>query len=54
LADLGEFEVFIDNQTDSRAWNSTLDLADRFRLSLYDAAYVELRATACIAASDAR
>jgi predicted nucleic acid-binding protein len=42
LADLGEFEVFIDNQTDSRAWNSTLDLADRFRLSLYDAAYVEL------------
>jgi len=42
LTDLSELEIFIDSQTDLRAWNSTLDLADRFRLSVYDAAYVEL------------
>jgi predicted nucleic acid-binding protein len=28
--------------TDTRAWNATLDLGDRFRLTAYDAAYVEL------------
>ena len=42
LEDLGELNIFIDNQTDSRAWNSTLDLADRFRLGVYDGAYVKL------------
>ena len=30
------------NQTDRHAWAETLQLADRFRLTLYDAAYLEL------------
>ena len=42
LADLGELDIIVDALTDARAWNATLDLADRFRLSAYDAAYVEL------------
>jgi predicted nucleic acid-binding protein len=32
----------VDGLTDTRAWNATLDLGDRFRLTAYDAAYVEL------------
>jgi predicted nucleic acid-binding protein len=42
LADLGDLDIVVDGQTDSRAWNATLELADRFGLTLYDAAYVEL------------
>jgi predicted nucleic acid-binding protein len=42
LADLASWDVTVDPHTDSRAWNDTLSLADRFRLTLYDAAYVEL------------
>jgi predicted nucleic acid-binding protein len=42
LADLGDLDIIVDAQTDSRAWNATLELADRFLLTLYDAAYVEL------------
>ena len=34
----------MDAETDARAWSATLDLADRLRLTLYDAAYVELAA----------
>ena len=42
LADLGDLDIVVDAQTDARAWNATLEFADRFRLTVYDAAYVEL------------
>ena len=42
LADLGDLDIVVDAQTDSRAWNATLEFADRFLLTVYDAAYVEL------------
>jgi predicted nucleic acid-binding protein len=42
LADLTLIDVSIDAATDTNAWGTTLHLADRFRLTLYDAAYLEL------------
>lgn len=42
LTDLGDLDIIVDAQTDSRAWNATLEFADRFVLTVYDAAYVEL------------
>ncbi len=42
LADLGSLHIVADQNTDRHAWAATLDLADRFRLTLYDAAYLEL------------
>jgi predicted nucleic acid-binding protein len=42
LADLNDLEISIDADTDTFAWSTTLDLADRFRLTLYDACYLEL------------
>ncbi len=42
LADLAFLEISVDDRTDSNAWGVTLDFADRFRLTVYDAAYVEL------------
>ncbi len=42
LADLDKLDIIVDGLTDARAWSGTLDLADRFRLTLYDAAYLEL------------
>jgi predicted nucleic acid-binding protein len=42
LADLALLDITTDQHTDSRAWGETLSLADRFRLTLYDAAYLEL------------
>lgn len=42
LADLSFLDVSVDDQTDSNAWAATLDLADRFGLTVYDAAYIEL------------
>jgi predicted nucleic acid-binding protein len=42
LADLALLEITIDPQTDNQAWGETLLLADRYRLTLYDAAYLEL------------
>ena len=42
LADLALLDITTDPHTDSLAWGETLALADRFRLSLYDAAYLEL------------
>ena len=42
LDDLAMLEITTDNQTDTHAWAETLQLADRFRLTLYDAAYLEL------------
>jgi predicted nucleic acid-binding protein len=42
LADLALLDITIDQSTDSHSWGETLLLADRFRLTLYDAAYLEL------------
>jgi predicted nucleic acid-binding protein len=42
LADLVLLPVNIDPETDRQAWGPTLHLAERHRLTLYDAAYLEL------------
>ncbi|HKO06085.1 MAG TPA: type II toxin-antitoxin system VapC family toxin [Alphaproteobacteria bacterium] len=42
LADLALLDITADKSTDDHAWTETLELADRFRLTLYDAAYLEL------------
>jgi predicted nucleic acid-binding protein len=42
LADLALLDIATDQQTDSYAWTDTLNLADRFQLTVYDAAYLEL------------
>ena len=42
LADLRALVVAIDPETDHQAWATTLHLAERYRLTLYDAAYLEL------------
>ena len=42
LADLALLDITTDQQTDSCAWTDTLNLADRFQLTVYDAAYLEL------------
>ncbi len=44
LEDLGALDIAVDRETDAHAWAATLALADRFRLTLYDAAYLELAA----------
>jgi predicted nucleic acid-binding protein len=42
LNDLALLDITIDPQTDNQAWAETLVIADRYRLTLYDAAYLEL------------
>jgi len=42
LADLTLLNITTDQQTDSYAWTDTLNLADHFNLTVYDAAYLEL------------
>ena len=42
LADLAILPISIDAETDRQAWGATLRLAERHRLTLYDAAYLEL------------
>lgn len=42
LTDLAILDITIDQQTNAQAWNATMRLADRHRLTLYDAAYLEL------------
>ena len=42
LARLARMPISVDPDTDAHAWTSTLRLADRFRLTAYDAAYLEL------------
>ena len=42
LADLALLDIKIDAQTDYYAWADTLNLADEFHLTIYDAAYLEL------------
>ncbi len=42
LVDLALLPVSVDLETDRHAWGATLSLASRHRLTLYDAAYLEL------------
>ena len=42
LYDLALLDIRTDNHTDTHAWAETLLLADRFRLTMYAAAYLEL------------
>ncbi len=42
LADLRALMVTIDLETDLHAWTTTLQLAERFKLTVYDATYLEL------------
>ena len=42
LTDLPLLDIAVDLDTDGYAWTSTLRLAERFRLTLCDAAYLEL------------
>jgi predicted nucleic acid-binding protein len=42
LADLSFLPISLDPETDSQAWDAALQLAHRHRLTLYDAAYLEL------------
>jgi predicted nucleic acid-binding protein len=42
LADLAAFDIAVDPETDARAWNATLRLAEAQGLTVYDAAYLEL------------
>lgn len=42
LADLALLPITLDLETDSQAWGATAKLATRHRLTLYDAAYLEL------------
>ena len=42
LADLALLPIALDTDTDQQAWGPTLRLAKRHRLTMYDAAYLEL------------
>ena len=42
LADLVQLPIQVDGETDNHAWAETLRLAERHKLTLYDAAYLEL------------
>lgn len=42
LADLALLPINLDPETDRQAWGATMQLASRHRLTLYDAAYLEL------------
>jgi predicted nucleic acid-binding protein len=48
LADLALLNIVTDPDTDAAAWSNTLRLADRFALTLYDAAYLELAQRMCL------
>jgi predicted nucleic acid-binding protein len=42
LADLARLDISVDAETSNFAWTSTLQFADRFGLTVYDAVYLEL------------
>jgi len=42
LADLALLPIHLDPETDQQAWGATARLAERHRLTLYDADYLEL------------
>jgi predicted nucleic acid-binding protein len=56
LVDLRLLAIEVDNECDARVWTSTLALADRFGLSVYDSCYLELaqRRDTLLATLDAR
>jgi len=42
LEDFGDLPISVDPDTGAQAWTGTLQLAERHRLTVYDAAYLEL------------
>jgi predicted nucleic acid-binding protein len=48
LADLALLPITVDQETDRQAWSATAKLAARHRLTLYDAAYLELARRRCL------
>ena len=42
IADLALLPIRVDPETERQAWGATLRLAERHRLTVYDAAYLEL------------
>jgi len=42
LADLEDLPIRVDNETSNHAWGDTVALADKHRLTVYDATYLEL------------
>jgi predicted nucleic acid-binding protein len=42
LRDLATLRIILDTETSARAWHETLRLAEAYRLTAYDAAYLEL------------
>ncbi len=42
LADLASINIKIDDETNNHAWSKTSQLAQKYNLTLYDAAYIEL------------
>ncbi len=44
LSDLSRPLIVVDDETGSRAWDSIFELAAKYRLTSYDAAYLELAA----------
>jgi predicted nucleic acid-binding protein len=42
LADLALLPINLDPETNSQAWGATVRMAERHRLTVYDAAYLEL------------
>jgi predicted nucleic acid-binding protein len=55
LSVLDMLAISVDIETGAHAWTTTLQLADRFRLTVYDASYIELaqRCALPLAALDA-
>jgi predicted nucleic acid-binding protein len=42
LADLEDLPILVDNESRNHTWGDTLALADKHRLTVYDATYLEL------------
>lgn len=42
LADLRLMDIKVDDETHKHAWSTSLQLAEKFKLTLYDACYLEL------------
>ena len=42
IADLQLLDISVDAESDPHVWTTTLNLSDRFGLTLYDAVYLEL------------
>ena len=53
LALLGDLDITTDSETVERSWGDTLNLARRYKLSSYAAAYLELALRTGLAPCDA-